>query len=417
MHDALTPLPKRWGGKWRLLSRLALQNLFQRPTRTAMLAAAVAVNCAAVFASFIVARGIEASTDRSFARMGADLIVVPAETLVNITSALLTVQPTDSTLDAKVADEIRQIDGVASVATQRIYRVPVMVGMPNHTANLIAFDPATDFTVIPWIDEQLSRPMKEGDLIVGGRRDEKLGDELELCGSTQIIYARLGRSGVGPFDESFFASDATLAAMAKTHSTGAPGIPSYDPNRVSAILVRLAFGSTSEQVRFVIAQIPGIKVIPGGTIITSTRQTMKALLIGVSSLAILMVIGSLILVSLLFSAIVSERRREVGLLRAIGARRSQVIRILLAEAALTTGLGGIGGVLLGGILLLVFQRSLGYLLETMRIGFLWPPATTIAIAAVVCAIAAALVGVLGAFLPAWKASAKDPYNLIQQEGG
>jgi putative ABC transport system permease protein len=120
---------------------------------------------------------------------------------------------------------------------------------------------------------------------------------------------------------------------------------------------------------------------------------MKALLIGVVAFATLMVLGSLILVSLLFSAIISERKREVGLLRAIGARRSQVIRILLAEAAFTTGLGGIGGVLRGGILLLVFQRSLGCLLETMRIEFLWPSASTIAIAGAICAIAAALVGV------------------------
>ncbi len=144
---------------------------------------------------------------------------------------------------------------------------------------------------------------------------------------------------------------------------------------------------------------------------------MTALLAGVAAFTILMLAGSLIMVSLLFSAIIAERRREVGLLRAIGSRRGHVVRMLLAEAGFTTGLGGLCGIALGAGLLLIFQRSLGYLLQTMRIEFLWPPAASIVAFAVICACLAALVGILGAFAPAWKASREDPYVLIQGEGG
>ena len=49
------------------------------------------------------------------------------------------------------------------------------------------------------------------------------------------------------------------------------------------------------------------------------------------------------MVSVLFSAIVTERRGELGLLKAIGARRSQVIGMMVTEAVLATGVGGLAG--------------------------------------------------------------------------
>jgi predicted lysophospholipase L1 biosynthesis ABC-type transport system permease subunit len=47
--------------------------------------------------------------------------------------------------------------------------------------------------------------------------------------------------------------------------------------------------------------------------------------------------------ALLFSAIVQERYREVGLLRAMGARPNQIMTIIVAESAIVTGLGGVAG--------------------------------------------------------------------------
>ena len=64
--------------------------------------------------------------------MGADFVVVPRATLVNITASLLTVQPTDETLPADLAQRIAAIAGVAQVAPQRI--VPALV--EGHSVNL-----------------------------------------------------------------------------------------------------------------------------------------------------------------------------------------------------------------------------------------------------------------------------------------
>jgi putative ABC transport system permease protein len=392
--------------------RLALQNLLRRPARTVMLVTAVALCTGAVFASFVIGRGIDASMEQSFSRMGADLIVVPSDAMVNITSALLTVQPTEATFDAKLLNDIGHLNGVAQVAPQTIYRVSIMSNMPEHKANLIAFDPKCDFSIMPWLQNKMPRPMQVGDLIAGGRRSESVGDEVEPCGTARTIYGKLGRSGVGPLDDSIFASYDTIAQLAHEQKGGDI---KFDRSRISAILVRLKFGATPEQVQFAIARFSGVKVVPGATIVTSTRQSTGALLLAMLGFSALMLVGSLILVSLIFSAIIHERRREIGLLSAIGARRAEISGMLVSEAAFATGAGGVTGIFFGAILLHLFQRSLVYYLELLHVDFSWPVPGEIATTALACAALAASLGLIGALLPAWRSAGEEAFLLIKGE--
>jgi putative ABC transport system permease protein len=396
--------------------KMAFQNLLRRPARTLMLVLAVAISTGAVLASLIVARGIEASIAQSFARMGADLIVVPEEAMVNITSSLLTVQPTDATIDSQVLDQISHISGIAQVAPQTILHVPVMAGMPGHQVNLIAFDPARDFTVMPWLADHAQRPMQPGEIIAGGRRSESVGDEIQPGGLPANVYGKLGRSGVGPFDESLFATYDTVANLAHSQNDPHSSLGGFSPSRISAVLVRLSFGATPEQMRFAIARLPGVKVITGASIVTSTRQTTTALMAGMVAFMAAMVFGSMILVSLLFSAIIAERRREIGLLRAIGSRRGDIVSMLVSEAVFATIIGAVLGTLIGCGLLLVFQHSLVYYLETLQVRFVWPPLTQMGVTALACLIMAALVGLIGSIVPAWHSSRQEPSNLIAGNG-
>jgi putative ABC transport system permease protein len=361
---------------------------------------AVAVSAAAVFAALTVKRAVEDSLARGFSRMGADLLVVPRETLVNLAAALLTAEPTDHTLPAGLADEVARLPGVDLVAPQRSSRAPVTAGAHAHDADVVAFDAARDFTVFPWLQEKADRLFRAGDLIVGGRREEAVGTEILVGGKPFIVYGRLGLTGVGPFDRSLFVA-----------------FDAEDAGPVSALLVRLQVGATPEQVRFAIARTPGVKVVAGTTVFTSTRHALTAVLGATVFFTALMLLASAVMVGVLFSAILAERRRELGLLLAVGARRPQLVRMILTEAALTTGLGGVCGLALGAALLLGFRRSLGYYFETVNVAFGWPPAGTVAVYGAGCVAAAAVVGLLGAALPAWQASGREPYELVRGEGG
>src|SRR5262249_56522341 len=136
-------------GRW-LLIRLAAQNIGRRRLRAIFLGIAVMLGVGIGFASFVAGWALRDGMTRSFSRMGADLVVVPRATLVNITASLLTVQPTHETLADALAQPIAAIPGIAAVAPQRV--VPALV--EGQVANLIAFDPAHDFSVLPCLEER-----------------------------------------------------------------------------------------------------------------------------------------------------------------------------------------------------------------------------------------------------------------------
>src|SRR5262247_4702213 len=161
--------------RW-LLIRLAAQNVGRRRVRAMFLGAAVMLGVGIAFASFVAGWALWQGMAQSFSRMGADLVVVPRGTLVNITASLLTVQPTDATLPADLAQRIAAVPGIAGVAPQRI--VPALV--EGHNANLIAFDPAQDFSVLSWVEARQAGTL-EG-LIAGGALPARLGETLSVCG-------------------------------------------------------------------------------------------------------------------------------------------------------------------------------------------------------------------------------------------
>lgn len=398
--------------------------------RTFFLALAVTLGVGIAFASFVAGWALNEGIARSFSRMGADLVVVPRATLVNITASLLTVQPTDETLPVGLAERIAATPGVAAVAPQRI----VLSVVGGRYVNLIAFDPERDFSVLTWLEQRQPGPL-DG-LIAGSRLEPAVGTTLSVCGRPMNVYGRLGTTGVGPFDESYFLSFDALAEIVSfcRASPGAvqreakpddahPNVnhadicsPDLALDRASAFLLQLSPGAKADQVRFALAQIPDVKIVDGNTVLTSSRQALGTLLIGISVFTVFQLAALLILVSLLFSAIVRERQREIGLLRAMGAKPRQVMTIILTEAGIVTALGGLAGLGFGAILLLAFSRSLGFYFGLLGIPFAWPSVEIFQAAAIVALVFSALIGLIGALVPAWRVRRLAPYALIQADG-
>src|SRR6516164_2985592 len=172
-----------------LLASVALQNLGRREARTLLLLAAVAICSGAVFTGAVLMRSIDSSMAVGFTRLGADMLVVPAGALTNITAALLTAEPTDFTLDDSIIAQLQTLKGVQRVAPQLIFRTDASgYSRGGDLVDLIAFDPDSDITVQPWLEQHLDRPIREGDVIVGGRREEPIGSELLLFGRPLTIY-------------------------------------------------------------------------------------------------------------------------------------------------------------------------------------------------------------------------------------
>jgi len=403
--------------RW-LLGSLALQNLGRRKARASLLVAAVAISSAIVFAGVVMMRSIETSMTVGFSRLGADLMVVAQNALINITAALLVVEPTDQTLDANLLAGT-PVSGIGRAAAQRVFRTEDSgFGGPGESVDLIGFDPERDFTIQPWISERLGRPMQPGDAILGAARDIPLGSEIALYGKPFRVYAKLGRTGVGTHERGVFLTSSALLALAPAIRARAGATPPMlQPDKVSGFLIELAPGAAELQTRFgLLARLSGVKVIAAGSLLTGIRQGATALLGGVLVLISMMFASTALLAGVLFSAIVAERRNEFGLLKAIGARRRQIVGIVLIEAIAATGGGGAIGVAIGVLLLRLFEHSLVYNLTRIGAPFLWLDRMEAAFVAIACILGAALIGAVGALAPAWRVSRHDPYDLIRGEG-
>jgi len=409
------------GVRWLLIS-LALQNLGRRKARSLLLIASVAIGSAVVFTGATLMQSIDRSMSVGFTRMGADMMVVPEGALTNITAALLVVEPTELVLDADALAKAN-LASVGRYAAQKIVRVEHSgIGSHHESVDLIGFDPARDFTIQPWLVEKINRGLQPGDVILGAERDAPLGSQLLIFGKPHTVYGRLGRTGVGTHERGVFMPFATLEALAAViHGPmgggGAAPPAALAPGKVTGFLVELAPGATALQARFaILSALSGAKVVAGDTTLSGIRQGLAALLDGILALMALMFVSTALMVSVLFSAIVTERKGELGLLKAIGARRGQVIGMMVTEAVLATGVGGLVGVALGVLMLRLFERSLVYYLEKLGVPFVWldtPRTIAFAVSAIVLA---SVIGALGVLYPAWRASRRDAYDLVRSEG-
>lgn len=128
--------------------------------------------------------------------------------------------------------------------------------------------------------------------------------------------------------------------------------------------------------------------------------TIQRAAIGITAISLL--IGGIGVMNIMLVA-VTERTSEIGLRRALGARRRRILGQFVTEAMFLTAAGGVLGVLLGaGVAALI--RILAEV-----------PTVVPASAIVLAILSAATVGLVFGIYPAWRASRLDPAQAMRQE--
>ena len=149
--------------------------------------------------------------------------------------------------------------------------------------------------------------------------------------------------------------------------------------------------------------VEDVTVVTQGSIVGSLTKILGALTAGLAGIAAvsLGVAGIGIMNVMLVS--VSERTREIGLLKALGVTPAQVVAAFLVEAALLASMGGLAGVLFGSF----GTRLVRSLYPTFP---MTPPEWAVGAALGV----SVTVGLLFGVLPAWRASRLDPVAALQK---
>ncbi|MGC3999203.1 MAG: FtsX-like permease family protein [Anaeromyxobacter sp.] len=150
---------------------------------------------------------------------------------------------------------------------------------------------------------------------------------------------------------------------------------------------------------------PEARTVEASGLLAAFRLNLTAL-----SLVSLLVGGFLVYASV--RASLARRREELGVLRAVGATRAQVLRLVLAEAALLGALGTAAGIPLGW---LAARANLGAVSSTLRNVYLLEgiDRVTLTPGLLALAVATGVLGALaGALWPALDASRQDPRALL-----
>jgi putative ABC transport system permease protein len=340
----------------KLLS-FSLRNLRRKPFRTGILVFAIALLVSAlVFAVSFVQR-VNGSIRKSSERLGADLIVVPTNARGEAEEVLLENRIRSFYMDRALIDRLRTVKGVDRV-TEQIYLVTMSTmccSVPE--ALVVAFNQDTDFIIRPWLREKLSRPLVKGEAVAGEESsfNIRLGlvevDSM-LFGNVFRIVSTLDKTGTG-LDNAVFIG---MENMEGIYASGkAKSVP---PGKVSVAFVKVKPGvdpaAVAAEIENTIIEVDAMARKDIGKNIITVLKDMSRIFTLTLVLASLF---SFFLVWAIFTAIANERSKEVGIMRAIGAKEAHITRIFMNEVLLIGAAGSLLGIAAGTVLTMTFAKG------------------------------------------------------------
>ena len=385
--------------------RLALRNIVHNPRRTANTSGALMVGMALVCAGATLAASFNASTadeiDRS---LKADLLVQPA-----------TMSSSNTKLSSEKAKELAAIDGVKETSSYTLYvnAVTKPDGSQNPAATSLVIDPATYSSA--YDIRVTSGSLSDLDAThVAVNKDEnlKMGDKVTLTGPNGSVEATVGAivdpKGIGG---TYFYSPKVAAAVGSWTSPGTSTDPDHVLDAPLGMLLTLEDGANLDTVRHkaedIVADTYQYSVNDANQLSDKVGQRinqMLAVLYGLLGLSI--VIAILGIVNTLVLS-VSERTREIGLMRAVGLGKTQLAGEIITESVLTA----LYGTVLGGATGVVLAAALKKILEDQGLTSLsipWGQMVGMLVLSVV-------VGVIAALWPALRASRLPVLDAIATE--
>jgi putative ABC transport system permease protein len=359
-----------------------------------------------LLATTIIIAGAQYSLDAGLKRLGADILVVPAGAETKVETALLMGKPTNVSMPLTNLQQVADIPGVQSVSPQ-IY-LSSLYGASCCAVSemfMVVYDPATDFTITPWLEKNLGRPLNKGEVIGGTYvflpESEKY---IKIYGYDLTLKGNLNPTGTG-IDQTLFMTLETAQAMAQSSLTTAVEPLKVDASQISTIMLKVTPGSDVHSVsQQILLDTTGMVPIESPNLFGAFRTQMKGLLWGFLAITVIVWALAMVLIGLIFSMAVNERRREVAVLRAVGATRSFIFKSVLAEAALLAVSGAVIGIAIAGFLLYIFRNMIA---GSLKMPFLFPSITSF-IGLFSAGVALAIVTVaLAAFIPAFRVSRQE----------
>ena len=397
------------------LRALAFANLKTRTGRTAGLAVLVALLALVAYAGSLVMSSLQSGLESLEARLGADVSEAPktAKSQVDLEEVLVEGVPGSFYMDASYLDAVAAREGVEKVSPQ-YYLATVKAGCCSMPVQVIGFDPATDFTIQPWIARTYQGALERDTVVVGCDITGGPGDLIMLYGVRCTIVAKLAETGTS-LDTAVFATNETLIDLIDGSSArGLAVLEDRNPQEViSTVQVKVADGYGAEQVA------DDINLHVRGVWAASARSMTAGVADGVSGagrvigvlVAVIWVLAAAVLV-IAFTVTGKQRAREFAVLRVVGASRKALSRLVLRESLVISLVGAVAGIAAALVVVVAFNNAIE---GALGLPFLLPDVGTMVLFGVLAFAVALVAGPAASAVSARRLSSVDVGQVLREE--
>ncbi len=398
--------------------KIALRNLRSRSLRSWLTILGIVIGIFLVVSLFSLSEGLKESVMRELRMMGGDMIMVyPGDMSDMMTTMIGGVE-----LDNNDINAIRRAEGVDVILEMPWAGAIVRHFQETETALIYG----TDFNeAIPVLRENLGWEIVEGDFPRPGRREVMVGnlvpkdlfpemmpgDSINIKGK-EFIVAGVLRSLGNRQDDLVIALDLQDFRNITGKREGSPVVivrikDGYDPEAVAANIERELEESAARRRD---EDKPSFSVMSSGTVTDMVEGIMGTIQLAIFAFAsIAIIVGGIGIMNTMYTS-VKERTKEIGILKAVGAKRKHITTIFLFESGIIGLIGGLGGVILG--LLLAFSVQI-FLADSGAMFYLEAHVSPFL---VVFGLAfSILIGCLSGLLPARQAAKMEPVDALRYE--
>jgi putative ABC transport system permease protein len=344
--------------------RLALTGIFANKLRSGLTILGMTIGVASVIVLIAVGNGSSRAVQSSIEALGSNVLLVEAGFSFGGTAVSAVTAPVSlSIADANaLTNKVEAPDVEASA--------PAVTASPTLTYGSTTYSPSQFVGTTPAYASAHDYSVQAGDFFTSAqvkKHDrvvvlgptvvtnlfdgaDPVGDTIQINGvSFQVIGVTTPKGTNGVTDEDDIAFAPITAVQDTLTGYGAVDSITVQAKSESALNAAEAEVTSIIEQRHEITDTtnPGFRVINQGSLLTASSASSNVFttLLGEVA-AISLLVGGIGVMNIMLVS-VTERTREIGIRKAIGARRSDILTQFLTEAVLVSLIGGLAGVLVG----------------------------------------------------------------------